>query len=174
MTTGKNKGQDSLDHWHDVLGTDADRLWQALDVEPHQRAMTVFRPARDKVWIARLKLAAVLACFTVMALWQWQSVQQLQHLHTENLTLRLDSQNPVWQLEALQLLSELPGQQSRLMFPAVMRLLVSASDPNVQLGALEILVREGVIRSPDDIPTLATPRSQAQFITASFDRLFHH
>lgn len=172
MSTNNNKDQTSLAQWREVLGKDADPLWQALEVEPHQRPLNLFNAAAKNVWTGRLKLAAVLACFTVMALWQWQSVQQIQQLHTENLTLRLDSQNPVWQLEALQLVSQLPDQQSRPVFPAVMRLLANASDPNVQLGALEVLVREGVIRSPEDIPILTTPRSQAQFITASFDRLF--
>lgn len=167
MTESDNN---KLQQWQDALGDDVLVVWQALDVYETPsplRSISVRKP-----WIAFGKLAAVLACVGLVSLLQWQSLQQSKALREENIQLRLLSRDALVQLAVLSQIQNLPREATLSFVPQLMHVFTTSEDPNVQLSALELLVRLQIINSTEDLPTLASERRQAQFINATYKQLY--
>lgn len=160
----------NLTQWREAIGDDAEKLWQALDINESPTAMAPV--ARPKLWPAFGKIAAALSCVGLAVVLQWQSSQETQALRTENLQLRLLSQDVMLQLDALNQLQHLSSDTTLSVAPQLLRMLATSEDPNVQLSALEALVRSQIIRSAADLPTFASEQGQARFITATYQQLY--
>tara|TARA_R100001377_G_C3189965_1_gene110143 strand:+ start:1469 stop:1984 length:516 start_codon:yes stop_codon:yes gene_type:complete len=168
--THNSKLANNLEQWQEVIGEDADRLWQALEVSGSHRALTP--PARPKRWLSLGKIAAALGSVGLVALLQWQVAQDRDLLRTENLQLRLLSHNAMQQLEALTQIQNLSPETAMTVAPQLLSMLTNSEDPNVQLSALEALIRLQLIRSAADLPTFTSEQGQARFIAATYQQLY--
>jgi len=168
--THNSKLASNLAQWQEVIGEDADRLWQALAVGATPSVLSL--PGRPKRWLRLGKIAATLGSVGIVVLLQWQATQETQLLRTENLQLRLLSHNALQQLEALNQLQHLSPETALGVAPQLLTVLTNSEDPNVQLSALETLIRLQLIRSAADLPTFTSGPGQARFITAAYQQLY--
>lgn len=168
--TNKSDDAPHLLFWREVLGEDAEQLWRALEVDESPNAYVQL--AAPKHSAVLFKIAALVACLGIVVLLQWQTLQKVQALHTENMQLKLQSQDVMLQLDVLAQLQILPPATIRSLAPELIRVLSTPQDPNVQLSALEALVRLQVIRSAADLPVLAPEQRQEQFLLTAYHQLY--
>tara|TARA_R110002167_G_scaffold66614_1_gene188485 strand:- start:357 stop:872 length:516 start_codon:yes stop_codon:yes gene_type:complete len=168
--THSSKLASNLEQWQEVIGEDADKLWQALEVSAVPSVLSI--PVRPKRWLWLGKIAAALGSVGIVVLLQWQAAQETQLLRTQNLQLRLLSHNAMQQLEALNQLQHLSPETALTVAPQLLTVLKNSEDPNVQLSALETLIRLQLINSAADLPTFSSEQGQARFITTTYKQLY--
>ena len=135
-----NRQNEQCELWRDVLGSDTEAIWHAIEEKTAPPLNVRFEPrSSDRKW--RWATAAAVALASLSLLWNWHISTQLASTRTEYALALLETGSSPVRLQALGRLSN--SKLSPASVIAIRKVVSRSRDPGVQLAALDVLIGSG-------------------------------